>query len=287
MDPEVESLIAEAQETLDGKGERSWLEWARERLMPETTRKVREEAEEAVRIKRKHWEIVEREVKEAAKQLECKREEKQVAERNIEREQRRKVLLDQLMDRTIDADTFQIATEALDKENDDGTLQETQDDAEHAGNVGEGAKDNGDAGEPEVSVANEDDNDLAIMGEQCAGKRKQTETMGKMRTVSGKVSICSYCAISQLTIEQCDRCAEYGEWTVCAYRPNDWRCAKCLNDKKGCFWGGISRDWKTPKEPSTKKTNKGVIKKKLTMTVEKCETRGAKRVRATPSRPYV
>jgi hypothetical protein len=69
------------------------------------------------------------------------------------------------MDGMIDADTFQIATETLDKENDDGKPQETQDDAEHVGNTGEGAKDNGDAGEPEVSVTNEDDDDLAVVGE--------------------------------------------------------------------------------------------------------------------------
>jgi hypothetical protein len=63
-DEEINDLVRDAQETLDGRGDRSWLVWVKERLMPETTRKVCEEAEEAARIKRERQEIVEREVKE-------------------------------------------------------------------------------------------------------------------------------------------------------------------------------------------------------------------------------
>jgi hypothetical protein len=159
--------------------------------MPATTQKVEEEMAEAVRVEKECWEAADRETREAeeCRKQEC--EDAQVAKVNEECKRQRKALLEQLMDGELDADTFQVATEVLDKGNNAEEPQETREDGEYVTNAGEGVKDNGDnedAGEVEVMVAEKDnDNDLAIVGERRTGKRKWTETIGSLLDVVGKV----------------------------------------------------------------------------------------------------
>jgi hypothetical protein len=75
------------------------------------------------------------------------------------------------------------------------------------------------------------------------------------------------------TASQCDRCLEHHKEGPCEYGDDDRKCARCANDKKGCFWGGVSRDGKTPRETTTKKTKETTGTKGKTN--EKRETRGA------------
>jgi hypothetical protein len=190
-DNKINDLVRNAQETLDGHGNRTWLVWAKVRLMPETMWKVEEEIAEAVHVEKEHRETADREAREVEEHRRREREDAQVAKANEERERKRKELLERLMNGELDADTFQAATEALDKRNDAEEPQETREDKEHVANVGEGVKDNRDdenAGEPEVTVAEKDnDDDLAIVGERRAGKQKRTEMVGNLQDVAGKV----------------------------------------------------------------------------------------------------
>jgi hypothetical protein len=167
-DEEINDLVRDAQETLDGCGDQSWLVWAKARLMPEMTRKVREEEEEAARIEKERRETAEREAREVEERRQREREDVRVAKANEECERKCKELLGRLMDGSLDADAFQAATEALDEGNDAEEPQETREGEGHVANAGEGVKDNGDdedVGEPEVATEKNDDDDLAIVWE--------------------------------------------------------------------------------------------------------------------------
>jgi hypothetical protein len=75
----------------------------------------------------------------------------------------------------LNVDTFQAATEALDKRNYAEEPQETREDEGHVANAREGAKGDGDdedVGEPEVATEKNNNDDLTIVGERRTGKPK-------------------------------------------------------------------------------------------------------------------
>jgi hypothetical protein len=63
-DKEIKDLVCNAQEMLDGRGDRSWLVWAKVRLMPETTRKAQEEEAEAAHVEKERRETADHEARE-------------------------------------------------------------------------------------------------------------------------------------------------------------------------------------------------------------------------------
>lgn len=177
----------DARRAFDRRGVREWLSWANERLMPETARVVREEAEtaareEAERREREAQALREQEVRELQEQKAREDEEARAVTRDAElkRETARELLFNRFADGEIDGDEFAAGLKALDGDDDDTTMDGAE--GENDGNA--------DAdGDVDLEGRHEHNQAAEVVEDLRGEKRKRAETIEGLRSVSGKVSL--------------------------------------------------------------------------------------------------
>lgn len=197
MSADVGEIVKKAQKVLDGRGERMWLEWAGEDLMPSTSRAAQEEAEAVAKKAederreaetRAVREEVERRIRKAREEKEREeqaRREREEAEARavveaavLAQDRERERVLNDFADGKLTVEELQLAMDALDAEE----LGQASEGVAGGGN--DGAADA--EGESDVREDREDE-EMEIVEEPRAEKRKRAETIEGLREVSGKV----------------------------------------------------------------------------------------------------
>jgi hypothetical protein len=54
---------------------------------------------------------------------------------------------------------------------------------------------------------------------------------------------------------QCDRCLER-EFERCEYKEGKRKCERCIKDKQGCYWAGVTKEGGRRAEKKAKVTKK-------------------------------